>query len=272
MQDKRVLEIVSNETKEEVCNLDIVTPEIFAEVFRQKAREHDIEDMENSVERYLKEQVQSYMQLQNKTSKQANRLSETTSKAIEAIRERDDDRLEEVLHETQKLREEINLLRESLYKDELTGAYNRKWIHDNLLKEKSNQFARGGVMALIDLNYFKTINDTYGHIIGDKVLVFIATQLKKTKGRVVRYGGDEFLLFFQKGATPQSVRQILQSVREDLLKKHLKAKDAEFRVSFSIGVTPYEEDENLDEVIERADSDMYQDKQQIKKIVTGIEV
>lgn len=272
MQDKRVLEIISNDTKEEVCKLDVITPEIFTQVFVEKAKEHNVENVEQFVSDYIHQQIENYLQLQNKTSEHANQLSQTTSKAIDAIKEQDDSALQEVLVQTQELRQEIDSLKESLYKDELTGAYNRKWLHDHLVSENSSQFEKNGVMVLIDLNYFKIINDTYGHIIGDKVLVFITSQLKKTKGKVVRYGGDEFLVFFQQDVTPHTVKQMMQKLREDLLKKHLKAKDAEFRVSFSIGVASFEKGENLDEVIERADTDTYEDKESIKKRIQGISI
>ena len=272
MQDRRVLEIISNETKDKVCNMDVITPEIFANLFMQNAKKHHIDNYEEMMQDFLAKQVESYLHIQDKTSKQADQLSETTSKALEAIKEKNDEALSEVLFETQKLRKEIDKLKESLYKDELTGAYNRKWLHDHLLAQNGNQFTQKGVMSLIDLNYFKTINDTYGHIIGDKVLVFITSQLKKIAPHVVRYGGDEFLVFFEDENSPKHVKDLMTKRRENLLKKHLKAKDAEFRVSFSIGVTPFQKGDDLTEVIERADVDMYDDKQQIKKSVRGIDV
>ena len=272
MQDRRVLEIISNETKDKVCNMDVITPEIFANLFMQNAKKHHIDNYDEMMQDFLAKQVENYLHIQDKTSKQTDQLSKTTSKAIEAIKEKNDEALADVLFETQKLRKEIDKLKESLYRDELTGAYNRKWLHDHLISATSNQFAKKGVMALIDLNYFKTINDTYGHIIGDKVLVFITTQLKKVSPHVVRYGGDEFLVFFEGSTSCEDVKSLMRKKRDELLKKHLKAKDAEFRVSFSIGVTVFQKGENLNEVIERADVDMYDDKVQIKKSVTGIDV
>ena len=272
MQDKRLLAIISNETKQEVCNLDIITPEIFTKIFIEKAKSHGIEEIEGFVSNYIQQQIQNYLDIQSETSKHADKLSKTTSRAIEAMKEQDEGVLESVISETQKLREEINALKESLYKDELTGAYNRKWLFDHIVEENNEECIKGGVIVFVDLNYFKIINDTYGHIIGDKVLLFITKQLKSTKGKVVRYGGDEFLVFFEGRISPQEVRKRIESLREDLLKKHIKAKDAEFRVSFSYGLSSCVKGDALDEVIERVDSDMYRDKKEIKKRIPGIEV
>lgn len=267
-----MLEIISNETKDKICQMDVITPEIYTNLFMQNAKKHHIENYNEYMQNFLSQQVENYLHIQDETSQQADKLTKTTNKAIEAIQEKNDEALKEVLSETQKLRKEIEKLKESLYKDELTGAYNRKWLHDHLIMQNSNQFEKEGILALIDLNYFKIVNDTYGHIIGDKVLVFVTSQLKKTNADVVRYGGDEFLVFFDERSSVDGVRKKIQKLREDLLKKHLKAKDADFRISFSIGVAEFKKGERVDEVIERADVDMYEDKQKIKERVPGIEV
>ncbi len=228
MQKERILGIISNETKEEVCKLDVVTPEIFTNIFVQKAKEHNMDEYEDMVTDYIEQQVASYLHIQDETTHTADKLSETTNKAIEAIQERNDGALNEVLSETKALKKELEKLKASLYKDELTGCYNRKWMYDHIIIENTNQFKKGGVLGLIDLNYFKIVNDTYGHIIGDKVLIFVATQLRKTKADVVRYGGDEFLVFFHEECTPQKVLKKLKELREDLLKNTLRQKKRSF--------------------------------------------
>jgi len=269
---ERILGIVSNETKDQICKLDIVTPEIFTTTFLEFAKKHNLEEYSDAVEEYIQNKMANFLQIQDETTKKADKLSQTTSKAIKAIAQKNDSSLNEVLSETKKLRKELEKLKESLYKDELTGVYNRKWLFDYLVEEESNTFRDKGVLALIDLNYFKIVNDTYGHILGDKVLVFVANQLRKTKAKVVRYGGDEFLILFDSLASQSGVRQKLKDLREDMLKKHLKAKDAEFRISFSLGVMEFAKGDKLDEVVDCADKDMYDDKIAIKKRIKGIHI
>ena len=123
---------------------------------------------------------------------------------------------------------------------------------------------------MIDLNYFKLVNDTFGHIVGDKVLIYIANKLKLTKESVVRYGGDEFIIIFSKEISRDSALKKLDKIRDGVISKKLKSNNSEFRVSFSFGASEFKENDTLSGIIEDADKNMYNDKIQIKKKVTGI--
>ena len=179
--------------------------------------------------------------------------------------------LAEILRETNNLRKEIEKLKQAVYKDELTHTYNRKWMHDKFLDEENDNFIKAGTLAIMDLNFFKLINDTHGHIVGDKVLVYIANQLKITKESVVRYGGDEFIVLFSEHVGQDTAFKKLDHIRENVISKKLKSGDTSFRISFSIGAHVFEEGHSLSSVIELADKNMYDDKVKIKQRVTGID-
>ena len=271
-QKKQILSIISNETKSSIDQMSIVTPTVYASIFSEFAKEHDedIDDESIIAQDVMQVACSNLTTLQGETSKNANLLSNSTQKAINAIQTKDETSLSEVLKETQSLKEEIEKLKEAIYKDELTNVYNRKWLHDNLLNENENSFKNGGVLVMIDLNYFKAVNDTFGHIVGDKVLIFMANSLKKSRHEVVRYGGDEFILFFNKNSSLEAALKTLHNIREDIISKKLKSGDDSFRVSFSFGGTAFEEGDALTKVIEIADKNMYADKKEIKKRITGI--
>jgi len=272
--NNKIIQIISNETKDTINQMSVVTPSIYASVFSQFAQEHnqEIDNEEELATDLLKTECVMLTSMQSQTIKSANQLSSSTDKAITAIKDKDETTLNEVLRETQNLRDELNKLKEAVYKDELTHTYNRKWLHDHYLDEESETFHANGTLAMIDLNYFKIVNDTHGHIIGDKVLIFIANQLKLTKYDVVRYGGDEFIVIFPSSISAAKANKVLNELRENVITKKLKAHDTMFRTSFSIGVTPYTLGENIAEVINKADQNMYADKQEIKKRIKGIEV
>jgi diguanylate cyclase (GGDEF)-like protein len=267
---QRTLQIISNEVKEAASKLDIVTPSIYSSLFSQKAHEYNLklDDEKSLSENIIQAQCSSLQKLQSETSKSADQLSQSTSKAISAIEERDTDSLKEVLQETKALRKEIEKLKASVYKDELTHAYNRKWLHDHYIEDE-NILNITGSLVLIDLNYFKEINDTFGHIIGDKVLIFITNKLKNVSKEVIRYGGDEFLLIF-KHQNIQEIKNQLHMLREKIISKKLKAHNEEFHVSFSYGITSFLKGASLAKTIENADKAMYVDKINIKKRVQGI--
>ena len=269
----KILEVISNETRTAVNNINIVTPSIYKSFFEKHALPYgtDLENEEKMTDSLLDSKIQMCSTVQNQNSQNVLTLSDNTSKAITAIKEKDEVTLTHILKETNNLRKEIEKLKEAVYKDELTNVYNRKWMHDKFLDEANDNFVKNGTLAIIDLNFFKLVNDTYGHIVGDKVLVFIANQLKITKEKVIRYGGDEFIVLFGESIDQDTAFTKLNNIREKIIGQKLKTGENSFRVSFSIGTYEFEEGDSLASVIELADKNMYADKIKIKQRVTGIE-
>jgi diguanylate cyclase (GGDEF)-like protein len=265
-KDDRILKIISNETKDSIESISVVTPSIYASIFSKYASDHDtdISDEKGLSHDLIAKECSTLTDLQDKTSKNITKLSQHTSKAIDAIQNNN----EAALKETDSLRQEILKLKQAVYKDELTHVFNRKWLNDNLLEE--DNFSNSGVLAIIDLNYFKQINDTHGHVIGDKVLIFIANQLKQMKENIIRYGGDEFIIIFPSKTKVEDALSKLKNLRNKIVTKKLKAGTAEFRVSFSIGAHAYKKGDSLSTTIELADKNLYEDKIDIKKTITGI--
>jgi len=270
-KNDHTLEIITNETRDKVTKMDVVTPSIYTSIFSKYAEEHHV-DLSNEDEisrKILQEECSFLTELQTQTSKSADKLSQSANKALTAMRDKNENLLQDVLKETESLRLEVEKLKESVYHDELTHTYNRKWLHDHFIDD-DQRFIKGGTLAIIDLNYFKIINDTHGHIIGDKVLIFIAAQLKSIEANVIRYGGDEFIIIFPENTSETTALKRLNKTRDHILTKKLKAHDSKFTLSFSFGITTFKAKDKLVQVIENADKHMYEDKLKIKKRVTGI--
>ena len=267
-----LLRIITNEIKSSIDQLQIVTPTVFASIFLEVAKSHalELDNEEQTALEIMDKECTTLMKLQTEASDKAMQLSHSTSKAISAIKDKDEITLSEVLRETQTLKEEIEKLKEIVYKDMLTNTYNRKWLHDNYIKNQSNVSNKAGVIALIDLNYFKLINDTYGHVIGDKILVFFAGEFLNTNYPVVRYGGDEFIIMFPAEVSVESAYKVLTDIRENILKKKFKANKQSFSVSFSFGLEKFNSNDVCSEILEAADKNMYEDKIQIKKRIPGL--
>lgn len=99
---------------------------------------------------------------------------------------------------------------EKLYTDTLTGAYNRRYYNEQL-----SNLAKINAIAMIDIDDFKNINDTFGHLTGDLVLQAIVKIMRenlRAVDAVVRFGGDEFIMMFQ-GISKQALEQRLENVR-----------------------------------------------------------
>ena len=267
-----ILKIISNETKSSIDQMPIVTPGVYASIFLKFASEREVslDDEPEFSNDLMKVECSNLSLMQESASTNANRLSESAERAISAIRTKNEAGLAEVLKETRALKYEIEKLKESIYKDELTHAYNRKWLRDNYLTQDEGTLNVDGVLLMIDLNFFKQINDLHGHVVGDKVLIYVANQLKQTKSKVLRYGGDEFIVIFKENASLKHALDSIDAIREDVIGKKMKSGTALFTVSFSYGAVAFKKGDELSNVVELADKNMYDDKIQIKKRVTGI--
>lgn len=170
-------------------------------------------------------------------------------------------------------------LREKIYSssitDALTGAYNASYLRERVNEElllsyrhKDNTFT----IAFIDLNGFKKINDTYGHAVGDEVLIHIVDILRKnTRGNEVlaRYGGDEFIIFLPR-TTKEEAEKLAQRAAKELSSSPYIMKNDKIALSFSVGVAGYPEDGyNLDEIMMAADQKMYEQKKAEKKMASS---
>jgi diguanylate cyclase (GGDEF)-like protein len=163
------------------------------------------------------------------------------------------------------------------YRDELTQIGNRR-----ALKQSVKTLRGSYSVAMVDADYFKKINDQYGHDLGDQALRVIAGLLHKTAdgGRAFRYGGEEFCLLF-KGKTKQEVIDILENIRQEIAnydmvirdKKHrpraskqgqkrrgASRRSSDLRLTVSIGVASSDNSGQFDQVLKKADKALYRAK------------
>jgi diguanylate cyclase (GGDEF)-like protein len=163
-----------------------------------------------------------------------------------------------------KLKEAYRRIEELAELDELTGSYNRRCIM-RMLDEEITRARRTGTpcsIALIDLDWFKRINDAYGHPTGDEVLrTFAITTFANIRGidRFGRYGGEEFLLVLPE--TPSDgAAQILDRLRMIIADLDWSAFSPGMRVTISAGITALQPDETPDTFLARADGALYSAK------------
>lgn len=151
-------------------------------------------------------------------------------------------------------------LESEIIKDKLTSVYNRFYLEmlmDNSIIEEIE--GHRWYVLFVDIDNFKPINDTYGHHIGDLVLIKTAEILKKSvrdSGKVIRYGGDEFVIIASIDKT--KAPQILQERIKSKLKEPFDILGNMIKISISIGTTEYQiGNESLREAILKSDEEMY---------------
>jgi diguanylate cyclase (GGDEF)-like protein len=146
------------------------------------------------------------------------------------------------------------VLIEEVHKDPLTGSYNRRYIR-NLVSEAKTRFG----ILLVDIDKFKEINDRYGHLAGDKVIVEVAKTIEEAvsfEGVTARWGGEEFLVYFDEideDGLETFARRILRSVRErDIVWQYESVK-----VTVTIGGAVRRENAPFEITLMRADEALY---------------
>lgn len=162
-----------------------------------------------------------------------------------------------------RLLSEISGYNDKLYKDALTGVYNRRYFEEKL---KSARLSAG--IAMIDIDDFKIYNDTYGHEAGDIVLDTVVQIIRndiRKSDMLIRYGGDEFLLVLPNilgDAFEIKLRQIQERVHAAAVPGY-----SQLRLSVSVGGV-LAEGEKIEEAIRQADKYMYQAKLTKNRVVT----
>ncbi len=264
MQNKDLQEITDAVLKE-LKNFEIVTPELFNNVYVKKIKELDLLDQVKIDEISSDDILKKYYELQEQTKENVKMLDENAKKAKEAIKNKDDSLLNEVNSKMESLLEKISKLQEQVYLDELTKSYNRKYLFEEVLK--NDYFKKDGVITFIDLDKFKYINDNFGHIVGDKVLSMVTNLLKELENStVIRYGGDEFIVV--SSLSKDKVVAFFEETVNKLSRKSFKHKDDKFKVGFSFGVEEFKKDDSFSAIVEKVDKHMYQQKK-LKKLKEG---
>jgi len=150
--------------------------------------------------------------------------------------------------------------------DGLTGLLNRRAGIERMEEEISRHRRTDAPLSclMLDIDYFKTVNDTYGHLAGDHVLVVLSDALKSSTRRhdiVCRYGGEEFMILVPE-ANLISAIAVAEKIRTKISEKVVIFDDNMIMLTVSIGVTEinHDADENIDSTIYRADSALYEAK------------
>ncbi len=162
-----------------------------------------------------------------------------------------------------KLTNQIQELEKTTNLDPLTKVFNRRALTtylENVCQKK--ELYHELHLLILDIDDFKSVNDTYGHVAGDKVLILIANTLKKVLrdgDKIFRYGGEEFIIILNRIST-QTCKKIANRIIHIIDANQLIYKGNSLHVTASIGATKYISGDTPDNLIQRADSALYKAK------------
>lgn len=205
-------------------------------------------------------------------------MRETRIIQLNAQRSRDDlgamkTRVDEAEREVARLQNELTEASEMVRHDQLTGALNRKGMDETIDRELARAQRRLTpiCVALLDVDNFKALNDTYGHQAGDSALAHLARVIRESlrpHDTLARYGGEEFLIILP-DTPPADAVTVLTRLQRELTKRFFLHKNDKLLITFSAGVTAFRPDEPRQETIARADAAMYQAKKTGKNRVVS---
>ena len=160
----------------------------------------------------------------------------------------------------------MDVLRERNLVDGLTGLYNRKYLDEFIDKKMSYEILEGATFAVmfLDIDYFKMVNDTYGHDAGDAILQKLSKTMKECIGKdefIIRFGGEEFLIIM-KNPTHESAYELANKINKEFEKIVFTFNNESFSKTVSIGYSFFPEDtDQIWKCIKYADLCLYEAKE-----------
>jgi len=159
----------------------------------------------------------------------------------------------------------IHEIRDAANRDYLTKLYNRRYFFNNGVEDLSQAQTNGShlAVALLDIDHFRQINDTYGHDAGDAILIKLAAMINKWfDGMLVaRYGGEQFIILMQ-DLNANKINSLMNTFKDNVARKVFEIEDNDISFSVSIGIANNINNvSSLDELINQADAALYQAKE-----------
>ena len=195
--------------------------------------------------------------------------SETTLTHIKNIKSQLTLKLQEVIN----LENEIEQIKNKMYVDELTGLMNRKGIKEiytSILKNNQGEAPISeDCIMFIDIDNFKSVNDTFGHVAGDLIIKYVGQILKsilRDNDLIARIYGDEFLIIFR-NTKIEIARAIAERVRKKIEKSVFYYKQKPIKITISSGLCRINKWNSFEETVESVDKLMYEAKQHGNRIV-----
>jgi diguanylate cyclase (GGDEF)-like protein len=188
----------------------------------------------------------------------------TAKRSVEESRDALATEVERTKRANAELAEAMKIIEEMARIDPLTGLFNRRHLMDSLdlARKRTLRTRQTFSIVIVDIDFFKKVNDTYGHLHGDAVLRGVAAALQRTLREsdiCARYGGEEFMLVLEQ-TRAEPAAQCAERLRRIVEQERFAGFDAGFSVTISLGIAEYADGESVEQSVARADSALYRAK------------
>jgi diguanylate cyclase (GGDEF)-like protein len=219
----------------------------------------------SEVQKAVIDRLSNIRQIVTKKTQEEKEKHSRTQKQILGLRKK----ILQAEVETRKLSIQADRFKEEANKDGLTGLYNRM-AFDAMIANTVASFNQGGdsfSIVMFDVDNFKWVNDTFGHVAGDKILKEVAAVLRRTFRKdefIARYGGDEFVVVIA-GLSKSTARQRIATFESNFKKmRFFSHKDGDVKIGISVGIASVARGDTPEDLLHRADTAMYEMKKKRK--------
>ncbi len=214
----------------------------------------------------LQQAVRDHVERLNATLTEYREAEEEREQALRAQVQDLQEKVTAMETESREVREELRKERQRASTDMLTQLPNRDALEQRLDQEyrRWHRYREPTSLAIIDIDWFKTINDTYGHLAGDKVLQLLARSMRENLREtdyIARYGGEEFIILLP-ATSPETAVDVLDKLREHTHALPFHFRHERVEVTFSGGVTGFREVNGPHRLLDIADRALYRAKKQ----------
>ncbi len=206
--------------------------------------------------------------------KEAQGLQAHTRQMVEDVRLAQT-QVDDANKKVETLKQQMEKVKQEIIIDPLTRTYNRR-AYDEKIKQEImgfQRYSRPTALAIIDIDHFKNVNDTYGHRTGDGVLRILCVIMKKEIRGIdilARYGGEEFALILPHTSYGKAL-EVAERIRRKVEESRFTYKGKPFSVTISVGVGTLKADDTLETYVERVDQALYRAKDRGRNRVVGEE-
>ncbi len=229
--------------------------------------------LDDCVDRLQKARTLSEVQeIREALLKQAQGLQVRTRQMVEDVRLAQT-QVDDANKKVESLKQQMEKVKQEIIIDPLTRTYNRRAYDEKIKQEMMGfqRYSRPTALAIVDIDHFKNVNDTYGHRTGDGVLRILSGVMKKEIREIdvlARYGGEEFALILPHTSYEQAL-DVTERIRRKVEESRFTYKSKPFSVTISIGVGTLRAEDTLETYVERVDQALYRAKNSGRNRVVG---
>lgn len=259
---KNQLKKITNLTVNDLLNNDVILPSTYFDKFNYHAKSLEInlddENLKTQMSNLILKDFQTIENYMNIIMSSAISLKENSKTASNALLNKDINTLGQVYEKMIDLEKEIKNLNSKLFKDEITNAFNKKWIYNKFL-DKNAFFKENGICFLVDVIDYYYIQKEYGELLANNLLIFatkfIDQKLKdeNLNFQISRYNENRFLIFINKeNINKQNIISSILNLEQMLLNTTLKSNSGLFiKAKYEFKINEYKINQDSKEVLEK---------------------